>query len=75
MSLLSETVIMASNSAMRRIKGCERGQRAMQAGLKCDRVPEMLGEWWLPSLYGQWFNRKKALIAMGYTDMSNATRG
>jgi hypothetical protein len=60
---------------MRRIKGCERGQRAMQAGLKCDRVPEMLGEPRLPSLYGQRFNRKKALIAMGYTDMSNATRG
>jgi hypothetical protein len=35
----------------------------------------MLGEPRLPSLYGQWFNRKKALIAMGYTDMSNATRG
>ena len=75
MSLLSETVIMASNSAMRRIKGCERGQRAMQAGLKCDRVPEMLSEPRLPSLYGPQFNRKKGLIAMRYTDMSNATRG
>src|SRR3977135_751454 len=44
MSLLSETVLAetASNPAIRRISGFEPGQRAMQAGLKCDRVPRTL---------------------------------
>jgi hypothetical protein len=74
MGLLSETECLktASNPAMRRVMGFVEGQRAMQAGLKCDRVPETPELPGASSVYRYSFDGKKAIFAMRCRKMTDA---
>jgi hypothetical protein len=75
MSLLSETEWLSGGQssdaphkwALSPVK------RAMQAGLKCDRVPGTPERTIVPSGFRYQFKRKKAFIAMGCAEMIHAT--